>query len=53
MVMRVVRHVTTDPPGFPVPLHWLTVIGIAGLTVEAVPTAQAIVPPPPLAEPLH
>jgi hypothetical protein len=31
----------------------LTVIGIALLTVEAVPTAQAMVAPPPFAEPLH
>lgn len=53
LVMRLVRHVTTVPPGLPVPLHWLTVIGIAGRTVEAVPTVQATVPPPPFPEPLH
>jgi hypothetical protein len=31
----------------------LTVIGIAGLIVESELTVQFIVPPPPLAEPLH
>jgi len=41
------------PPGFPVPLHWLTLIGIAGLILDCVPTEQATVAPPPFAEPLH
>jgi hypothetical protein len=52
-VVRVVRHVTTVPPTLPLPLHWLMLIGIAGLTVEAVPTVQATPEPPPVAEPLH
>jgi hypothetical protein len=38
LVASVVRHVTTLPPLLPVPLHWLTVIGIARLTLDAVPT---------------
>jgi len=53
LVMMLVRQVTEDPPGFPEPLHWLTVIGIAALTREPALTAQRAVPPPPLAEPLH
>ena len=53
LLVMLVRHVTTLPPGFPVPLHWLTVIGIAGLTLDATPTEQATVAPPPFAEPLH
>lgn len=53
LVNRLTRQVTTDPPGFPVPLHWLTVTGIARDTADAVPTVQWTVPPPPLAEPLH
>jgi hypothetical protein len=52
-VRRVVRHVTVLPPGLPVPLHWLTVMGIARLICDAVPTEQATVAPPPFAEPLH
>ena len=53
LVVSVVRQVTTLPPGLPVPLHWLTVIGIARLILDAVPTEQATVAPPPFAEPLH
>jgi len=30
VVMMVAVHVTADPPTLPLPLHWLTVIGIAG-----------------------
>jgi hypothetical protein len=48
-----VRQVTTLPPGLPVPLHWFTVIGIAGLIRERELTVQATVPPPPLPDPLH
>jgi hypothetical protein len=46
-------HRTVLPPGLPVPLHWLMVTGRAGLTVEPAGTLQSMVPPPPLAEPLH
>jgi hypothetical protein len=52
LVVMAVRHVTTLPPGFPVPLHWLMLIGIAELTVDG-STVQRTVPPPPLADPLH
>jgi hypothetical protein len=52
-VVMAVSHFTTVPPLLPVPLHWLTVIGIAGLIVESEVTVQFTVPPPPLAEPLH
>jgi len=41
------------PPGFPVPLHWLILIGIAGLIRDEVATLQSAVAPPPFAEPLH
>ena len=51
-VWMVVEHVTTLPPGLPVPLHWLTRIGIAALMVDG-GTVQWTVPPPPLPEPLH
>lgn len=53
LVMMLVRQVTMLPPGLPVPLHWLTVIGMAGLTRDDVVTAQSMVAPPPLADPLH
>ncbi|MBC7560731.1 MAG: hypothetical protein H7270_15600 [Dermatophilaceae bacterium] len=53
LVIRLASHDTTDPPGFPVPLHWLTLTGIARLTFDAGSTAQSTVPAPPLAEPLH
>lgn len=53
LVIRLASHDTTDPPGFPVPLHWLTLIGMARLTFDAGSTAQSTVPVPPLAEPLH
>jgi len=46
----VVRQVSKVPPLFPLPLHWLTRIGIAGRTLDAVPTVQAAVEPPPFAE---
>ncbi len=52
-MVSVVRHRTMLPPGFPVPLHWLTLIGMAGLIRDAVATRQSAVAPPPLAEPLH
>ena len=52
-VTILVSHVTTLPPGFPVPLHWLTVMGMAGLILDVEPTVQRTVPPPPLPEPLH
>jgi hypothetical protein len=47
------EHVTTLPPGLPVPLHWFTFTGIAGLTTDAESTVQCTVPPPPVPEPLH
>jgi hypothetical protein len=53
LVVMLVEHVTTVPPGLPVPLHWLTATGIAGLTAESEATSQSTVPPPPLPEPLH
>jgi len=53
LVTSLVLHDTTDPPGLPVLLHWLTLIGIARLTVDPGLTVQCTVPPPPLAEPLH
>jgi len=52
-LMRLTVQVTADPPGFPVPLHWLTVRGIAVLTWDLGSTVQRALPPPPLAEPLH
>jgi hypothetical protein len=52
-VVIVVPHVTTLPPGLPVPLHWVTRTGIALLTVDPAPTVQATVAPPPLDDPLH
>ena len=42
-----------EPPGFPVPLHWLTRTGIAGLTTDSESTVHRTPPPPPLPEPLH
>jgi len=48
-----VRQVRSVPPAFPVPLHWLTLVKIAGLTTEAELTAQSAVEPPPVTEPLH
>ena len=51
--MTLALHRSTDPPGFPVPLHCLTVIGIARLTRDCGSTVQRTVPPPPLPEPLH
>jgi hypothetical protein len=53
LVMKLAVQVTPEPPTFPVPLHWLTVIGIAALTLDLGSTVQFTVPPPPLAEPLH
>jgi hypothetical protein len=53
LVMTLAWQDTEDPPGLPVPLHWLTVIGIARLTLDAGSTEQSSLPPPPLAEPLH
>jgi hypothetical protein len=53
LVMKLAVQVTAEPPTFPVPLHWLTVIGIAALTLDRGSTVQLTVPPPPLAEPLH
>jgi hypothetical protein len=53
LVMKLAVQVTPEPPTFPVPLHWLTVIGIAALTLDLGSTVQLTVPPPPLAEPLH
>jgi hypothetical protein len=53
LVVMLVRQVTTLPPGFPVPLHWLTLIGMAALIVDAELTVQCTVPPPPLPDPLH
>ena len=54
MVVRMrTKQVTTLPPAFPVPLHWFTVTGTAGLTTDSGATVQCTVPPPPVAEPLH
>ena len=53
LVVMLDRQVNRVPPLFPVPLHWLIRTGIAGLTVDAVPTVQAAVEPPPVTEPLH
>jgi hypothetical protein len=53
VVLIDVRQVSTAPPALPVPLHWLTEIGMTGLTVDAGSTEQLTVPPPPFAEPLH
>ena len=53
LVVRVVLHRTMLPPGFPVPLHWFTLIGIAALIRDEVATRQSAVAPPPFAEPLH
>jgi len=53
LVMMLAWQVTVDPPTFPVPLHWVTLIGIARLTLDRGSTVQCTVPPPPLAEPLH
>jgi hypothetical protein len=47
------EQVTTLPPGLPVPLHWFTLTGMAGLTTEAESTVQWTVPPPPVPDPLH
>lgn len=47
------RQVSSVPPAFPVPLHWLTLVGIAALTVEPPPTEQLAVEPPPVTDPLH
>jgi hypothetical protein len=52
-VMMLAVQVTPDPPTFPVPLHWLTEIEIAALTVDLRATVQCTAPPPPLPEPLH
>ncbi len=34
------KQVTTLPPALPVPLHWLTVTGTAGLTTDSGATVQ-------------
>jgi hypothetical protein len=52
-VVMLVWQVTTLPPGFPVPLHWFTLIGMARLIVDPEFTVQLTVPPPPFPEPLH
>jgi len=39
-VVILVAQVSRVPPLFPVPLHWLTRTGIAGLILEAVATEQ-------------
>jgi hypothetical protein len=53
LVMMLAEQVTADPPTFPVPLHWLTLIGIAPLTLDPGSTVQCTWPPPPLPEPSH
>jgi hypothetical protein len=53
LVTMLAVHVSADPPTFPLPLHWLTLIGIAALTLELWSTVQCTAPPPPLPEPLH
>src|SRR5450631_1177254 len=53
LVITLALQVSTAPPGFPVPLHWVTVIGIARLTLDCGSTEQCTLPPPPLPEPLH
>ena len=53
LVMMLAWQVTVDPPTFPVPLHWVILIGMARLTLDRGSTVQWTVPPPPLPEPLH
>ena len=57
LVVKLAEQVSSVPPLFPVPLHWLTVTGAAKLTsdptVDAEATEQTAVEPPPVAEPLH
>jgi hypothetical protein len=52
-VVMLVEHVSSVPPLFPVPLHWLTRTGIAGLIRDADATVHLAVEPPPVTEPLH
>lgn len=53
LVLMLDRQVSRVPPAFPVPLHWLIRTGTAGLTLDAEPTAQSAVEPPPVTDPLH
>jgi hypothetical protein len=53
LVMMLAVHDTFDPPTFPVPLHWVILIGIARLILDPRSTEQSTAPPPPLPEPLH
>jgi hypothetical protein len=53
LVSTETSHVSNVPPAMPELLHWLILIGMAGLTVDAVATAQSAVEPPPVTESLH
>jgi len=53
LVMMLALQVSLAPPTFPVPLHWLIVIGIVALTKDWGSTVQCTAPPPPLPDPLH
>jgi len=53
LVVKLAEQVSRVPPLFPVPLHWVTVTGVAKLTLDAVATVQTAVEPPPFTEPLH
>ena len=53
LLVMLTEHVNRVPPLLPVPLHWLTLTGIAGLTLDAGATEQTAVEPPPVTEPLH
>ena len=52
-VVMDVEQVTVLAPALPVPLHWFTVIGIAGLIREAGTVQTTVAAAPPLPEPLH
>ena len=53
LLVILAEHVSRVPPLFPVPLHWLTLTGMAELTLDADATEQTAVEPPPFTEPLH
>lgn len=53
LLVMLAEHVSRVPPALPVPLHWLTRTGIAGLILDAGATEQTAAEPPPVTEPLH
>ena len=53
VVVKLAEQVSRVPPLFPVPLHCVTVTGVAKLTLDAEATVQTAVEPPPFTEPLH